>query len=343
MSSHFDLALQKQHPFNPGEDKESTLGAYMSDAYITVSADMSVAEAKAYFLQNISDNEIPTQLLVTNNNQHLLGLLSVKNLLTEEQQDIKIFQIINQSYFFVSPDQDRHEAVGLLAKCGLDIVPVLNHGKLMGVLRAQEIAELIEDENTEDAQRQGASMPLDEPYLQTSPVTLWRKRVVWLLLLFVAEAYTGTVLKAFEEQLEAAIALAFFIPLLIGTGGNSGTQITSTLVRAMALGEVSLRNIGAVMRKEVSTSLMVATTIGLAAWIRAWFLGVGMEVTIVVSLTVVAITVWSAIVSSIIPMVLKRLSIDPAVVSAPFIATFIDGTGLIIYFEIAQLVMTDLA
>ncbi|WP_392431734.1 magnesium transporter [Yersinia sp. HM-2024] len=343
MSSHFDLALQKQDQFNSGEDKGSTLGAYMSDAYIAVSADMSVAEAKAYFLQNISDNEIPTQLLVTNGHRHLLGLLSVKKLLTEEQQDLKIFQIINQSYFSVSPDQDRHESVGLLSKSGLDLVPVLSHGKLMGVLRAQDIAELIEDENTEDAQRQGASLPLDEPYLETSPITLWRKRVIWLLLLFVAEAYTGTVLKAFEEQLEAAIALAFFIPLLIGTGGNSGTQITSTLVRAMALGEVSLRNIGAVLRKEVSTSLMVATTIGLAAWIRAWFLGVGMEVTIVVSLTVVAITVWSAIVSSIIPMVLKRLSIDPAVVSAPFIATFIDGTGLIIYFEIAQLVMTELA
>ncbi|CFR24365.1 magnesium transporter [Yersinia kristensenii] len=343
MSSHIDLALQKQDQFHPGEDKECTLGAYMSDAYVTVSADMSVAEAKTYFLQNISDDEIPTQLLVINDNQHLLGLLSVKKLLTEEQQDIKIFQIINQNYFSVSPDQNRHEAVSLLSKNSLGIIPVLSHGKLMGILRAQDVAELIEDENTDDAQRQGASFPLDEPYLQTSPVTLWRKRVVWLLLLFVAEAYTGTVLKAFEEQLEAAIALAFFIPLLIGTGGNSGTQITSTLVRAMALGEVSLRNIGAVLRKEVSTSLMVAATIGLAAWVRAWFLGVGMEVTIVVSLTVVAITVWSAIISSIIPMVLKRLSIDPAVVSAPFIATFIDGTGLIIYFEIAQRVMTDLA
>ena len=341
MSSHLDLAIPNQS--NQGEDKESTLGAYISDAYTTVSADMSVTEAKAYFLQNISDNEIPTQLLVTNGKQHLVGLLSVKNLLTEDQPDIKVFQIINQSYFSLSPDQDRHEAASLLAKNGLDIVPVLSHGKLVGVLRAKDIAELIEDENTEDAQRQGASLPLDEPYLQTSPITLWRKRVIWLLLLFVAEAYTGTVLKAFEEQLEAAIALAFFIPLLIGTGGNSGTQITSTLVRAMALGEVSLRNVGAVLRKEISTSLMVATTIGLAAWIRAWFLGVGMEVTIVVSLTVVAITVWSAIVSSIIPMVLKRMSIDPAVVSAPFIATFIDGTGLIIYFEIAQLVMSDLA
>ena len=132
------------------------------------------------------------------------------------------------------------------------------------------------------------------------------------------------------------IALAFFIPLLIGTGGNSGTQITSTLVRAMALGEVHLRDVGRVLRKEMTTSLMIAVTLGIAGCIRAWMMGIGLEITLIVSLTLVCITLWSAIVSSVIPMVLKRCGIDPAVVSAPFIATLIDGTGLIIYFKIAQ-------
>ncbi len=157
-----------------------------------------------------------------------------------------------------------------------------------------------------------------------------------LLLLFVAEAYTSSVLQHFEEALESAIALAFFIPLLIGTGGNSGTQITSTLVRSMALGEVRLRDMGRVIRKEVSTSFLIALTLGLAGCLRAWMMGIGMEITLIVSLTLVCITLWSAIVSSVIPMVLKRIGIDPAVVSAPFIATLIDGTGLIIYFKIAQ-------
>ena len=253
-----------------------------------------------------------------------------------------VADVMRQTYFSVSPEQSRHDVYELINNSGIDTVPVVQFGKLAGILRPQDIAELIEDENTQDAALQGGSQPLDEPYLSTSPFTLWRKRAVWLLMLFVAEAYTGTVLKAFEEQLEAAISLAFFIPLLIGTGGNSGTQITSTLVRAMALGEVSLRNIGAVLRKELSTSLLVAFTMGCAGMIRAWFLGVGPEVMMVVSLTLVCITVWSAVVSSIIPMVLKRLKVDPAVVSAPFIATLIDGTGLIIYFEMAKLIMTDL-
>jgi cation transporter-like permease len=143
------------------------------------------------------------------------------------------------------------------------------------------------------------------------------------------------VIQHFEEALESAIALAFFIPLLIGTGGNSGTQITSTLVRAMALGEVHLRDVGRVLRKEMTTSLMIAVTLGIAGYSRLDD-GDWAGITLIVSLTLVCITLWSAIVSSVIPMVLKRCGIDPAVVSAPFIATLIDGTGLIIYFKIAQ-------
>ena len=222
-----------------------------------------------------------------------------------------------------------------LSERGLDLVPVVDKGELVGCLMEKEIAHLLEDDVTEDAQLQGATLPLEKPYLEISPWTLWKKRSVWLLLLFVAEAYTSSVLQHFEEALESAIALAFFIPLLIGTGGNSGTQITSTLVRSMALGEVRLRDMGRVIRKEVSTSFLIALTLGLAG-LRAWMMGIGMEITLIVSLTLVCITLWSAIVSSVIPMVLKRIGIDPAVVSAPFIATLIDGTGLIIYFKIAQ-------
>jgi magnesium transporter len=236
----------------------------------------------------------------------------------------------------VKPDDERAEVAALLSHAGVDVVPVVTYGKLVGCLTEREIAHLLEDDVTEDAQRQGATLPLERPYLETSAVQLWKKRAVWLLLLFVAEAYTSTVLQHFEDALESAIALAFFIPLLIGTGGNSGTQITSTLVRAMALGEVGLKDLGRVLRKEMTTSVMIAVTLGLAGCVRAWMMGIGMDITLIVSLTLVCITLWSAIVSSVIPMVLKRCGIDPAVVSAPFIATFIDGTGLIIYFKIAQ-------
>ena len=180
------------------------------------------------------------------------------------------------------------------------------------------------------------------PYLRASPWHLWRKRIGWLLLLFVAEAYTGTVLRHFEEEMEAVVALAFFIPLLIGTGGNTGTQITTTLVRAMATGQVRLRDVPAVLVKELSTGAMIALTMALAAVIRAWTLGVGPEITVTVALTVVAIVLWSALISSVLPPLLKKIRVDPALVSGPMISTIVDGTGLIIYFMIAHATLSQL-
>ena len=303
------------------------IAQYMRTDFITLQEHLSVHEAREHFISQLDSDDIPGQVFVVAGRK-LRGSLSVKKLLQEGD--------VGQSIRYVKPDDERPQVIAELTERGLDLVPVVDKGELVGCLMEKEIAHLLEDDVTEDAQLQGATLPLEKPYLEISPWTLWKKRSVWLLLLFVAEAYTSSVLQHFEEALESAIALAFFIPLLIGTGGNSGTQITSTLVRSMALGEVRLRDMGRVIRKEVSTSFLIALTLGLAGCLRAWMMGIGMEITLIVSLTLVCITLWSAIVSSIIPMVLKRIGIDPAVVSAPFIATLIDGTGLIIYFKIAQ-------
>ncbi|MEN2425620.1 magnesium transporter [Chromobacterium vaccinii] len=322
---------------------KETVASYMSESLITLRRDMRAGDARAHMLGQLRDDDVPAQIFVTDDSGFLHGRLSLKTLLTEKDDARPVSALMQSIDYSVEPGQLRRDVAPELQEKSPDTVPVVSGGKLAGALYEREIAVLIRDEETDDAQRQGASLPLDTPYLESSPWALWKKRLPWLLLLFAAEAYTSTILKVFEEQLEAVIALAFFIPLLIGTGGNSGTQITSTLVRAMAVGEVGLRNLGAVLRKEVTTSVMIALAIGLVGLFRAWMLGVGNEVALVVCLTLVAITVWSAIVSSIIPMVLKKMRIDPAVVSAPFIATFIDGTGLVIYFNIAKLVITDLA
>lgn len=162
-------------------------------------------------------------------------------------------------------------------------------------------------------------------------------------MLFVAEAYTGTVLRAFEDEMQTVIALAFFIPLLIGTGGNTGTQITTTLVRALATGHARLRDLPKILSKELTTGLLVAATMAAAALVRAWTLGVGAEVTVTVCLTVAAIVMWSSLVAAVLPPLLKKLRLDPAVVSAPMISTIVDGTGLIIYFVIAHLTLPQLA
>lgn len=311
------------------------IAQYMRTDFITLPEHLSVSEARELFISLLTSDEIPGQVFVMAGKK-LRGSLSIKKLLQENETAQPIRYLMDSCLFRVRPDDERQQVVAELTERGLDLVPVVDKGELVGCLMEKEIAHLLEDDVTEDVHRQGATLPLDQPYLEISPWTLWKKRAVWLLLLFVAEAYTSSVLQHFGEALESAIALAFFIPLLIGTGGNSGTQITSTLVRAMALGEVRLRDMGRVIRKEVTTSLLIAITLGLAGCIRAWMMGIGMEITMIVSLTLVCITLWSAVVSSVIPMVLKRVGIDPAVVSAPFIATLIDGTGLIIYFKIAQ-------
>lgn len=311
------------------------IAQYMRTDFITLPDHLSVNGAREYFVSQLTTDDIPGQVFVVAG-KALRGVLSIKRLLQEKDTSLSINHLTDSCLFHVKPDDERAQVVAELTERELDLVAVVEKGELVGCLMEKEIAHLQEDDVTEDVQLQGATLPLEKPYLEISPWTLWKKRSVWLLLLFVAEAYTSSVLQHFEEALESAIALAFFIPLLIGTGGNSGTQITSTLVRSMALGEVRLRDMGRVIRKEVSTSLLIALTLGLAGCLRAWMMGIGVEITLIVSLTLVCITLWSAVVSSVIPMVLKRIGIDPAVVSAPFIATLIDGTGLIIYFKIAQ-------
>ncbi|WP_163921182.1 magnesium transporter [Raoultella planticola] len=311
------------------------IAQYMRTDFITLPEHLSVYEARELFVSQLTSDDIPGQVFVVTGKK-LRGSLSIKKLLQESDTAQSIRYLMDSCLFRVKPDDERQEVVAELSERGLDLVPVVEKGELVGCLMEKEIAHLLEDDVTEDVHRQGATLPLDKPYLEISPWTLWKKRSVWLLLLFVAEAYTSSVIQHFEEALESAIALAFFIPLLIGTGGNSGTQITSTLVRSMALGEVRLRDMGRVIRKEMTTSLLIAITLGLAGCLRAWMMGIGMEITLIVSLTLVCITLWSAVVSSVIPLTLKRVGIDPAVVSAPFIATLIDGTGLIIYFKIAQ-------
>ncbi|WP_421280967.1 magnesium transporter [Aeromonas taiwanensis] len=321
----------------PGE----SVGANMRHEYLSVTERATVESARQLIHGAWDQARLFGHLYVVDDEGRLLGHVSLKSLLIADPRQ-GVGELMDRETVRINARADQELAARLLIDRDLSILPVEDQGRLVGVFHVDDAADILELESTEDAELQGGSSPLDTPYLQATPWQLWRKRVGWLLILFVAEAYTGTVLRAFEEQLEAAIALAFFIPLLIGTGGNSGTQITTTIVRAMAVGEVSLKNLGTVLKKELSTGLLISAAIALAAWVRAWSLGVGPEIGMVVTLTIVAIVLWSATVASVIPMVLRRLRIDPAVVSAPFIATLVDGTGLIIYFEIAKLILPDL-
>ena len=222
------------------------------------------------------------------------------------------------------------------------VVPVMDGVLLLGVITSDTVSDILSEEATEDAERQGGSAPLDVPYPKASPGTLWKKRVGWLLVLFIAEMYTGSIMRAFEDELATVVALSFFVPLLIGTGGNVGTQITTTLIRAMSADGVQMKDMGRVLAKELSTGVLIAVTMAAAGLVRAWTLGVAWPVMVTVTVSLAAIVLWSSLVASMLPLILRRVGLDPAVVSAPMIATVVDGTGLLIYFMIAQALIPGL-
>ncbi|GAA1671588.1 magnesium transporter MgtE [Mycolicibacterium murale] len=324
-----------------------SVAAHMVPETLTVGPAMTAAtavdEIRGHAARVRSDSRTGAYIFVTDDDNRLVGVVPFRNLVLAGA-DRTVENLMETDVLALSPLTDQEVAAQLLIDHRLVALPVVDADRrLLGLLTADDAADIAEEEATEDAERQGGSAPLEVPYLRASPWLLWRKRIVWLLVLFAAEAYTGTVLRAFEEELDAVVALAFFIPLLIGTGGNTGTQITTTLVRAMATGQVRFHNVPAILAKEMSTGVMIALAMAAAAVIRAWTLGVGAEVTLTVTLSVAAIVLWASFVASILPPLLKKCRVDPAVVSAPMIATIVDGTGLLIYFTIAKMTLSQLA
>jgi magnesium transporter len=314
---------------------ESAAGL-MTREVVTVMPDLTADATLAAIRRVAREAETIYYVYVTDPDQRLVGVLSLRDLVLAPP-NTPIISITNREPLTVRADADREVAARLLAEYGLLAVPVVDDtGRLLGIVTSDDAADVLEEEATEDVEKLGGSVPLDKPYLRTSAIELVWKRVRWLLILFVAEAYTGSVLRAFENELAAAVALSFFIPLLIGTAGNTGTQITTTITRALATGDVRFSDAARVFRKEISVAVLLAIIMGAATFVRAWTLDVGMAIGIVVAVTAACVVIWSAAVASLLPLALRRLRLDPAVVSGPFITTIVDGTGLLIYFELAR-------
>lgn len=322
---------------------DDSAGARMSPA-VSVPGGATVAEAVDAVREQARSTSLEGDnvFVTASPGDRLVGAVSYLDLLLAQPGDL-VADLMDPDVVSVDATQDQEVAARLLTDHDLAALPVVLGTRLVGVITVDAVVDILDSESTEDAELQGGSAPLDVPYLRASPWLLWRKRIVWLLVLFLAEMYTGTVLRHFEEELDAVVALAFFVPLLIGTGGNTGTQITTTLIRAMAVGQVAMRDMFRIVRKELSTAVLIAASIAGLAWLRALTLGVGGEIALTVSLSVVAIILWASLVASLLPLLLRRLGIDPAVVSGPMITTVVDGTGLLIYFSIARAVISTIS
>jgi len=316
-----------------------TAGGRMTPSYVALLPDVRVDQAIAALRKVAAEVETIYYAYVIDEANHLLGVVSMRDLVLSPPYRT-VGEIMTRDIVKVRATADQEEAARLLVEEGLLAIPVVDdEDRLVGIITVDDVADILEREVTEDIERLGGSQPLKVPYTRATPFYLWRRRVGWLLLLFVAEMYTGTVLRHFEQELEAAIALAFFVPLLIGTGGNAGSQVVTTLVRAMAVEGIGIRDFFRIFPKEFIAGLLAAVVMGTAGFLRAEILGVDPAISLTVGVALFFIVLWAVTVATLLPLLLRRLGIDPAVVSAPFIATLVDGTGLVIYFNVARIIL----
>ncbi|KQL53151.1 magnesium transporter [Heyndrickxia shackletonii] len=316
-----------------------TAGRLATVDYIAARINWTVDQTLQHIRKVGQEAEIVSYIYVVGSRGELVGVVSLKEIILAKS-GTKLEEIIQGDPISVSVDMDQQDAAEILSKYDLVAIPVVAQDhRMIGILTVDDLIDVIHEEATEDFQKLGGSQPLDEPYFKNSIWNLYRKRIGWLLVLFIAEAYTGTVLRHYEDTLSKQIALSFFVPLLIGTGGNTGSQTVTTLVRALAVGEVQFKDMFKVFRKEVSTGVFLGISMGIVAIIRAFFLGVNIHISSVVAISALFIVIWASMVAAVLPMILHKLKIDPAVVSGPFITTLVDGTGLILYFSMAKLLL----
>ncbi|SCL96205.1 magnesium transporter [Bacillus wiedmannii] len=316
--------------------KPETAGSLVTSDFVAVRENWSVKMTLKYIREHSRNVESISYSYVLDNHGYLKGIVSIHELLLATDEEI-LSTIMIQEVISVHAEIDQQEVVKKLLNYNLAAIPVTTaNNKMIGIITFDDVMNVMEAEATEDIQKLGGSEPLNQSYFEASIWSIFLKRLPWLLLLFVAEAYTGTVLKYFEDEIETVVALAFFVPLLVGTGGNTGTQVVATITRAIGIGEVKFKDIFRVMKKEFAIGMLLGLALAVAGLTRAYMLGVGTEVAQVVAITLLFIVIWASLVAAVLPLILRKFKLDPAVVSGPFITTFVDGTGLVIYFLVAK-------
>ena len=318
---------------------ENTAGSLATVDYIAARESWTIEKTLAHIRKVGRKAEIISYIYVVSARGQLIDVVSLKEMILAPPQT-KLSEIVSNNPIVVRADSDQEEAARLLSQYDFLAIPVIDAGnRLVGVISVDDLVDVIQAEATEDIQKLGGSEPLVESYLKTPVITLFQKRVWWLLVLFFAEAITGNIMRHYEDALTELIALSFFIPLLIDAGGNSGSQTVTTLVRALALGEIDVEDTWKAVRKEMATGLLLGAVIGGAAFIRAEFMGVTSNLGSVVGIGAFFIIAWASTVAAILPMILHRLNVDPAVVSGPLITTLVDGVGILVYFNVAKLLL----
>jgi magnesium transporter len=317
---------------------KDSAGSIMTTEFVDLQKDMTVAAAFEKIRRVGVDKETIYTCYVIDKNRHLLGLISVKTLLLTSMKSI-IGDIMETNVISVSTLQDKEEVGEKFTKYGFLALPVVdNENRLVGIFTIDDALGVIQEENTEDIEKMAAITPTDKTYMKTGILETWFKRIPWLLLLMISATFTGRIITSFEEALAANIALSAFIPMLMDTGGNAGSQASVSIIRGLALNEIEFRDIFKIWVKELVVALLCGLVLGAANFGKIMLLGeTGGDVATaaVVCLTLVVTIIIAKFVGCTLPLLAKRIGFDPAVMASPFITTIVDALSLLVYFNIA--------
>ena len=323
---------------------ENSAGSIMTTEYVSLRPDMTVEESILRIRRQGVDKETIYTCYVTEG-RRLLGLVTVKDLLLAAEDDIPVKDIMLTNMISVTTHTDQEEVARMFSKYNFLALPVVDtENRMVGIVTFDDAMDVMEDEATEDMELMGGMTPSEKSYLKSSAFELFKHRIPWLMLLMVSATFTGLIITAFEGALAAQVALTAFIPMLMGTGGNSGSQSSVTVIRSLSLGELEFKDMGRVIWKELRTAVLCGIVLAAACFVKIWLIDrlalnnpdITLMVTAVVCLTLAVTVVCAKLVGCLLPMAAKALKLDPAVMASPFISTIIDALSLLVYFLFAQ-------
>ncbi len=324
---------------------EYSAGSIMTTEYVTLRPSMTVEEAILRIRRQGVDKETIYTCYVTGKDRKLLGLVTVKDLLLAVDDEMRIEDIMLTNMIFVNTQTDQEEVAKMLAKYNFLALPVVDgEGRMVGIVTFDDAMDVIEEETTEDMEIMGGMLPSEKSYLRSSAGELFKNRIPWLMLLMVSATFTGLIITAFEGALAAQVALTAFIPMLMGTGGNSGSQSSVTVIRALSLDELALSDWLRVLWKELRTAVLCGVALAVVCFVKIWLVDrllmgnedITLMVNAVVCLTLAVTVVCAKLVGGILPIIAKALKLDPAVMASPFISTIVDALSLLVYFLFAK-------
>jgi Mg2+ transporter (mgtE) len=326
---------------------ENSAGSVMTTEYISLRPDMNIDEALEHIRDTAVDKETIYTCYVTDKRK-LVGIVTLKNLLLVKDHKALISEIMDKNVISVHTGDDREEIAQMLSKYDFLALPVLDtDDRMVGIITFDDAMDVIEEETTEDIEKMAAMLPSEKEYLRSSSFDIYKQRIPWLLLLMVSATFTGMIITNFENALAAQVVLTAFIPMLMDTGGNSGSQASVTVIRALSLGDVSFPDLPAVIWKETKAAILCGITLAAACFVKIILfdrlLMGNTDISISVAFVVCAALAVTVLVAKIIgcslPMLANKLGFDPAVMSSPFITTIVDALSLLVYFKFSSAIL----